>query len=47
MRNNYNNWMFESVKKLIPASKIKDHFTKIIVNWINRSWNAVDTSLIQ
>jgi hypothetical protein len=46
MRKNYNNWMSESVKELTPAGRIKRPSYETVVDWVNRSWNAVD-SLIQ
>src|SRR5437763_1850865 len=47
MRQNYNNWMSESVKELTPAGRIKRPSYETVVNWVNISWNAVDISLIQ
>ena len=47
MRKYYNNWMFKSVRELTPAGRIKRPSYETVVNWVNRSWNAVDTSLIQ
>ena len=47
MRKNYNDWMSESVKELTPAGRIKRPFYETVVDWINRSWNAIDISLIQ
>ena len=38
--------MAKSVKELTSAGKIKRLSYKIVVNWINASWNAIDNSLI-
>jgi hypothetical protein len=47
MRKNYNDWMSESVKELTPAGRIKRPSYETVVNWVNRSWDAIDVSLIQ
>src|SRR5437763_10103229 len=47
MQKYYNNWMSESVRELTPAGRIKRPSYETVVNWVNRSWNAIDTSLIQ
>ena len=47
MRKYYNNWMSESVRELTPAGRIKRPSYETVVDWVNRSWNAIDTSLIQ
>jgi hypothetical protein len=47
MRRNYNDWMAESVKELTPAGKIKRPSYETVVNWVNASWNAIDSNLIQ
>jgi len=39
--------MAESVKELTSSGKIKRPFYETIVDWIKKSWNAVDTYLIQ
>ncbi len=45
MKRNYNDWMAKSVKKLIPANKIRRSFYETVVNWIDASWNAVDNRI--
>lgn len=47
MRKNYNEWMSDSIKELTPAGKIKRPSYETVVNWVNRSWNAVDVNLIK
>jgi len=47
MRKNYNNWISESMKELTPAGRIKRPSYETVVDWVNRSWNAIDISLIQ
>ena len=47
MRKNYNEWMSESLKELTPAGRIKRPSYETVVDWINRSWNTIDISLIQ
>jgi len=39
--------MFESLKELTPAGKIKRLSYKTVVDWVNRLWNVIDISLIQ
>src|SRR6266498_2338642 len=47
MRKNYNEWMSESLKELTPAGRIKRPSYETVVDWVNRSWNAIDIGLIQ
>jgi hypothetical protein len=47
MQKNYNDWMSESVKELTPAGRIKRPSYETVVDWVSRSWNAIDISLIQ
>lgn len=47
MRQNYNEWMAESVKELTPAGKFKRPSYETVVNWVDISWNAIDVGLIQ
>ena len=37
MRKYYNNWMFESVRELTPAGRIKRPSYETVVDWVNRS----------
>ena len=45
MRKNYNEWMSESVRELTPAGRIKRPSYETVVDWVNKSWNAVDVNL--
>lgn len=47
MRNNYNNWMSESVKELTAAGRIRRPSYETVVDWVNRSWNSIDINLIK
>src|SRR5687767_7506077 len=47
MRKNYNNWMFESIRELTPANRIKRLSYETVADWVNRSWNAADINLIK
>ena len=47
MRKNYNDWMTESVRELTPAGRIKRPSYETVVDWVFRSWNAIDTNLIR
>ena len=47
MRRNYNEWMSESVKELTPAGRIRRPSYETVVDWVNRSWNAVDVNLVK
>ena len=47
MRKNYNEWMSEYVRELTPAGRIKRPSYETVVDWVNRSWNALDVNLIR
>ncbi|CAI2186496.1 16306_t:CDS:2 [Funneliformis geosporum] len=42
MQKNYNEWMSESLRELTPAGRIKKPSYETVVNWVNRSWNAIN-----
>ncbi len=39
--------MAEFVKELTSVDKIRRPFYKIVINWIDALWNAIDNGLIQ
>ena len=39
--------MSESVRELTPAGRIRRPSYETVVNWVNRSWNALDVNLIR
>ena len=39
--------MSESVRELTPAGRIKRPSYETVVDWVNKSWNAVDVNLIK
>ena len=47
MRRNYNEWMMEEIKELIPTGKLKKPSYETVANWVKDSWNAVDVNLIR
>jgi hypothetical protein len=47
VRKHYNEWMAESVKELTPAGRIRKPSYETVADWVDRSWNAVDTNLIK
>ena len=39
--------MSESVRELTPAGRIRRPSYETVVDWVNRSWNALDVNLIR
>ncbi len=46
MRHKYNHWMNEAIKEYTPSGKIKRPSYSLVVNWVKKSWDAIDTNII-
>ncbi len=46
MRHYYNDWMNEVIKEYILFGKIKRSSYLLIINWVKKSWNAINSNMI-